>query len=106
MKKSNTKTSLSVVLQHEGGANVDLKWSDIDSDHIKASERVMLEIVTIPEYGWLREFVAKHLTGRYCDKCIDRLNMRAKCRDESDIDRKPFPYCFISKEENINGTYC
>jgi len=99
MKKSNTKTSLSVVLQPEGGALIGLKYSDIDiDDHIKASERLMLEVVTIPEYMWLNKFVSVRLADKYCDKCIDRLNMSAKCRDGKDMS-KPFPYCFIDKED-------
>ena len=99
MKKSNTKTSLSVVLQHEGGATIDLKWSDIDSDHVKASERIMLEVITIPEYRWLRDFVTDYLIGKYCERCTNGENLREKCEYEIDInDRKPFPYCFVAKE--------
>jgi len=102
LKKTNTKTSLSVILQPKGGAKIDMKWSDLDSSesnhNVKASERIMLEVIKIPEYKWLIDFVTKHLTVKYCDKCTEKLNIKAQCRDVTSTELKPFPYCFIPKD--------
>ena len=100
MKKSNAKTSLNITLNPNGGAKIHLKFSDLDSGHpIEATERIMLELIKLDDYRWLSPFVTQTLSEKYCNKCVDRFNMSAGCRDESSSETKPFPYCF---EEGVN----
>jgi hypothetical protein len=79
----------------EGGAYVDLKWSDLDVDHkLEASERIMGELIVMPDYRWLASFVTNHLHDKYCKECLYNLDMKG-CNRENNPPQ--FPYCFKEK---------
>jgi hypothetical protein len=98
MKKSNAKTSLKITMNPEGGSSINLKWDDRDCENKnghKASERIMNELIKIPDYEWLAPLVAKYFDEKYCNKCVHHPF------DENDMldcglaqKSLPFPYCF------------
>jgi hypothetical protein len=99
MRKTNTKTSLNITMNVDGGASVYMKWSDLDVDHKKeCSERIINRLIKIPEYEWLIPLVEGYLNEKYCHKCL-YLPLDDKYIDsQEDCNSRQsafcFPYCF------------
>ncbi len=54
MRRTNTKTSLSVTLEPDGGALINMKWSDADVEQKgEASRAIIRELAKVPDYQWL-----------------------------------------------------
>ena len=86
-------------MQPEGGAIIQMKWSDLDldlgkSNHpLQASERIISELVKTPDYEWLGILVEEYLDKKYCLDCrFQTIGDVAKCVNQQGV--KPFPYCF------------
>ncbi len=106
MRKTNTKTSLSITLNQNGSSQTYLKWSDLDvGHHREASERILAALTKVPDYEWLwDELLEGYLFGKYCEKCKN-YNTEKPCVEEGDRvaeSENPFPYCFIEKKQGEN----
>lgn len=76
----------------EGGASINLKWSDLDVDHkLEGSERIIAELLKAPGYQWLIPLIDPYLIDKYCNKCIFGID-GDECQREQTL--KFFPYCF------------
>lgn len=97
MRKSNTKTSLSIILNPNGSVQTYLKWADIDAGHHKeASERIIIALSNIPDYEWLFCIIQPIMHQKYCGQCSN-FDVDKPCEDDK---TEPFPYCYLPKQSN------
>jgi hypothetical protein len=57
MRKTNRKTSLKLTFQPEGGASIEMKWSDADSirPHEDVAREIIGELCKLPDFEFLLE---------------------------------------------------
>ncbi|MFA5299871.1 MAG: hypothetical protein WC389_16930 [Lutibacter sp.] len=103
MRKSNTKTSLKITMESDGGASINLKWDDRDSTHqTEASERLIVELIKITGYKWLENLVKPYIVEKYCNKCKYHGEYEvdlAECIESQN--NLPFPYGFEENNSEI-----
>jgi len=84
------KTSLKIIVNADGSANINQTWSKAEfGHHIESSENIVTHLIGIPDYQWLYEIVKPHLQSKYCLKCSLYTDKICKSSDDTE-----FPYCF------------